>query len=210
MNKKVIAVYGGSFNPPTIAHEKISKDILSLNNVDKFIYLPVGDKYEKPELISSFHRLNMLEIMVNEIKKSGVTSVEVSDLEVKSKNLLYTIDSLRAIKNRYKDKDVAFVMGTDNLIDFENWEKPIELLEEFYFIVIERKNQSVEEILERFKFLKKYTNKFIILKKTSYEAVNSTFIRENINNISLIKDYVNKEVLEYININNLYGGTKNE
>ncbi|WP_055071741.1 nicotinate (nicotinamide) nucleotide adenylyltransferase [Clostridium massiliamazoniense] len=210
MNKKIIAVYGGSFNPPTIAHEKISKDILSLNNVDKFIYLPVGDKYEKPELISSFHRLNMLEIMVNEIKKSGVTSVEVSDLEVKSKNLLYTIDSLRAIKNRYKDKDVAFVMGTDNLIDFENWEKPIELLEEFYFIVIERKNQSVEEILERFKFLKKYTNKFIILKKTSYEAVNSTFIRENINNISLIKDYVNKEVLEYININNLYGGTKHE
>lgn len=210
MNKKIVAVYGGSFNPPTIAHEKISKDILSLNNVDKFIYLPVGDKYEKPELISSFHRLNMLEIMVNEIKKSGVTSVEVSDLEVKSKNLLYTIDSLRAIKNRYKDKDVAFVMGTDNLIDFENWEKPIELLEEFYFIVIERKNQSVEEILERFKFLKKYTNKFIILKKTSYEAVNSTFIRENINNISLIKDYVNKEVLEYININNLYGGTKHE
>ena len=101
-------------------------------------------------------------------------------------------------------------MGTDNLIDLENWEKPIELLEEFYFIVIERKNQNVEEILERFKFLKKYTNKFIILKKTSYEAVNSTFIRENINNKSLIKDYVNKEVLKYININNLYGGTKYE
>lgn len=210
MNKKIVAVYGGSFNPPTIAHEKISKDILSLDNVDKFIYLPVGDKYEKPELISSFHRLNMLEIMVNEIKKSGINSIEVSDLEVRSKKLLYTIDSLRAIKDIYKDKDIAFVMGTDNLIDLENWEKPIELLEEFYFIVIERKNQNVEEILERFKFLKKYTNKFIILKKTSYEAVNSTFIRENINNISLIKDYVNKEVLKYININNLYGGTKYE
>lgn len=210
MNKKVVAVYGGSFNPPTIAHERISKDILSLDNVDKFIYLPVGDKYEKPELISSFHRLNMLEIMVNEIKKSGINSIEVSDLEVKSKKLLYTIDSLRAIKDIYKDKDIAFVMGTDNLIDLENWEKPIELLEEFYFIVIERKNQNVEEILERFKFLKKYTNKFIILKKTSYEAVNSTFIRENINNKSLIKDYVNKEVLKYININNLYGGTKYE
>ncbi|MFR5265764.1 nicotinate (nicotinamide) nucleotide adenylyltransferase [Clostridium sp.] len=210
MNKKIVAVYGGSFNPPTIAHERISKDILSLDNVDKFIYLPVGDKYEKPELISSFHRLNMLEIMVNEIKKSGINSIEVSDLEVKSKKLLYTIDSLRAIKDIYKDKDIAFVMGTDNLIDLENWEKPIELLEEFYFIVIERKNQNVEEILERFKFLKKYTNKFIILKKTSYEAVNSTFIRENINNKSLIKDYVNKEVLKYININNLYGGTKYE
>lgn len=210
MNKKIVAVYGGSFNPPTIAHERISKDILSLDNVDKFIYLPVGDKYEKPELISSFHRLNMLEIMVNEIKKSGINSIEVSDLEVRSKKLLYTIDSLRAIKDIYKDKDIAFVMGTDNLIDLENWEKPIELLEEFYFIVIERKNQNVEEILERFKFLKKYTNKFIILKKTSYEAVNSTFIRENINNKSLIKDYVNKEVLKYININNLYGGTKYE
>ena len=170
----------------------------------------LGIDTEKPELISSFHRLNMLEIMVNEIKKSGINSIEVSDLEVKSKKLLYTIDSLRAIKDIYKDKDIAFVMGTDNLIDLENWEKPIELLEEFYFIVIERKNQNVEEILERFKFLKKYTNKFIILKKTSYEAVNSTFIRENINNKSLIKDYVNKEVLKYININNLYGGTKYE
>ena len=45
MNKKIVAVYGGSFNPPTIAHERISKDILSLDNVDKFIYLPVGDRY---------------------------------------------------------------------------------------------------------------------------------------------------------------------
>lgn len=210
MNKKIVAVYGGSFNPPTIAHENISKDILSLEVVDKFIYLPVGDKYEKPELIESFHRLNMLEIMVKRLKEEKINSVEINDLEIKSRNLLYTIDSLREIKKIHNDKEIAFVMGTDNLIDFENWEKPIELLEEFYFIVIERKNQHVEDILEQFDFLKNYKNKFIVLKETSYEAVSSTFIRENIKNIPVIKDYINVEVLEYINKNNLYGGINHE
>lgn len=210
MNKKIVAVYGGSFNPPTIAHENISKDILSLEGVDKFIYLPVGDKYEKPDLIESFHRLNMLEIMVKKLKEEKINSVEISDLEIKSMNLLYTIDSLREVKKFHSDKEIAFVMGTDNLIDFENWEKPIELLQEFYFIVIERKNQHVEDILEQFDFLKNYKNKFIVLKETSYEAVSSTFIRENIKNIPVIKDYINAEVLEYINKNNLYGGNNHE
>lgn len=210
MNKKIVAVYGGSFNPPTIAHENISKDILSLEGVDKFIYLPVGDKYEKPDLIESFHRLNMLEIMVKKLKEEKINSVEISDLEIKSRNLLYTIDSLREVKKFHSDKEIAFVMGTDNLIDFENWEKPIELLQEFYFIVIERKNQHVEDILEQFDFLKNYKNKFIVLKETSYEAISSTFIRENIKNIPVIKDYINAEVLEYINKNNLYGGNNHE
>lgn len=209
MNKGIVAVYGGSFNPPTIAHKKISKDILSIEDVDKFIYLPVGDKYEKPELIESFHRLNMLNIIIDELKEEGL-NVEGSDLEVKSKKLLYTIDSLRELKKIHKDKEIAFVMGTDNLIDFENWEKPLQLLEEFYFIIIERENQSVEKILEDFQFLKNYANKFIVLKKTSYQAVSSTFIRENINNLTIVKDYIDKEVLEYIEKNNLYGGINHE
>lgn len=210
MNKRFVAVYGGSFNPPTVAHKNIAKDILSLEAVDKFIYIPVGDKYEKPELINSSLRLDMVKIMVEKLKSEGVDNVEVSDLEITSKELLYTIDSLRAMKKIYNDKEIAFVMGTDNLIDFENWEKPFELLEEFYFIVIERKGQRVEDILEDFQFLKKYANKFIIVKKTSYETVSSTVIRENINNLAMIENYMDKEVLEYIDKNNLYGGIKNE
>ena len=53
MSKNLIAIYGGSFNPPTVAHENIARDILELPEIEKIIYLPVGDSYKKKSLISS-------------------------------------------------------------------------------------------------------------------------------------------------------------
>lgn len=204
MNKDIIAIYGGSFNPPTIAHENIARDILCLSDINKLIYLPVGDAYKKKNLIESNYRYEMLKIITNKLVLQDF-NVEISTLEMDTDRRLYTIESLRILKEKYK-KDLAFVMGTDNIKEFNTWSNPKSLLEEFYFIVIEREEDDVSKLIKENLLLSKYQNKFLILKDTSYKSVSSTYIRENIENTELVQSYIDKEVLSYIKKNNLYGG----
>ncbi len=204
MNKDIIAIYGGSFNPPTIAHENIARDILGLSDINKLIYLPVGDAYKKKNLIESNYRYEMLKIITNKLVLQDF-NVEISTLEMDTDRRLYTIESLRILKEKYK-KDLAFVMGTDNIKEFNSWSNPKSLLEEFYFIVIEREEDDVSKLIKENPLLSKYQDKFLILKNTSYKSVSSTYIRENIENTELVQSYINIEVLSYIKKNNLYGG----
>ena len=48
-------VFGGSFNPPTIAHKEIIKTLCSLN-YEKVIIVPNGNKYNLKEMVSYNHR----------------------------------------------------------------------------------------------------------------------------------------------------------
>ena len=42
---KKIVVLGGSFNPPTIAHEKLMEASMKAINADLGIFVPSSDKY---------------------------------------------------------------------------------------------------------------------------------------------------------------------
>ena len=46
----MIILYGGSFNPPTLAHYGVVKLLNEVYNPDKIILMPVGCKYPKPNL----------------------------------------------------------------------------------------------------------------------------------------------------------------
>lgn len=61
MNKTGIAVFGGSFNPPTVAHINLAKQVLEeMNEIEKVIFVPVSTKYNKKGLAPDEVRLNML------------------------------------------------------------------------------------------------------------------------------------------------------
>ena len=62
--KKVLAIFGGSFNPPHKIHKEIGMYLVNSKYLDKVIYVPTGDKYEKKDLISSNNRIDMLKIMI--------------------------------------------------------------------------------------------------------------------------------------------------
>ncbi|MGL4991960.1 MAG: nicotinate (nicotinamide) nucleotide adenylyltransferase [Sarcina sp.] len=204
MNKRLIAIYGGSFNPPTMAHKNIVKDILSIDLIKEVIYLPVGDKYTKKNLINSKYRVDMLNILKSDLQSEGYC-VNINTLEVDTEKRLYTLESLRILKKIYKN-DLAFVMGTDNIKEFETWYDCQNLLEEFYFIIIERQNDDVNKIIKENNLLSNYQNRFIILKETSYKNVSSTYIRDNLYIDLNITKYISPKIIEYIKNNNLYKG----
>lgn len=185
----MLIVFGGSFNPPTVAHLKIVRKLLSTYHGSQVLLLPVGNDYSKPELIDIKNRIQMLNLLIRDMSR-----VEVSDLEA---NRAYkgTLASLRELQK--KDTDLHFVIGLDNLLKIKQWIKYQELLHDFPFIVMNRQGSiSQEEAQEAFKDVE-HDFTFIGFD----EDISSTDARLNPDKRSLL---LTKEIKEYILKNHLY------
>lgn len=201
MQKKGIAIFGGSFNPPLNSHLELAKQIIiNINYIKKVIFVPVSTRYNrKNNLIEDEHRYNMTKLMCNDEE-----NLEVSDIELTHGRQLYTIETLDILRNKYPEYDIYFIMGTDNLKELHTWMKPEEILSNYKIIVLERNNDNIEKIIEEDKLLKDNKGALIISKKIKPIELSSTMIREKIKNGEEVEGVLKKEVLEYINKNGLY------
>ena len=153
----MIAVYGGSFNPVTIAHMKIVESVLNIDEIHKIILLPLADNYGKPDLAKAIHRYNMLKLCF-----SDNTKVKISSLDMRTPEQLTTIEYMNIFAEIF-DEQLAFVMGTDNLEHFTIWNDSEELLQKYYHVVIKRDEDDISKIVENDELLTKYKNKIIVI-----------------------------------------------
>ena len=182
-------VFGGSFNPPTLAHKKIVDKLRSIYTDALVLLLPVGDDYQKPELIQFKYRYDMLNIMFKD-----EMNVKVLDIESK-KEYKGTLDSLNMLSKTYDD--IHFVIGSDHLDQLASWINYKDLLKTYPFIVMHRNlGISIQEAEDMFKDLKHHF-KYVDFK----EDISSSVIRDHMEEY---KTFLTKEVYEYIIENQLY------
>ena len=187
-------VFGGAFNPVTNAHILVCKFIMSNIDADEFIFLPVSSAYTKSELASNHHRVNMLKMATE-----GIDRVSISKLEIDDSDYLGTYQSLIRLADK-NNCEISFVIGADNLYNMHKWINIEGILSEFKMIVVGRNKIDIETAINANPILKKYHNRFIILK--DFEAnISSTGFRFSFN-----QKHVNDKVYEYIKENGLYRG----
>ncbi len=183
----MLLVYGGSFNPPTIAHYEIAKLLIEKYN-SKILFVPVGNSYNKDDLVSFEHRYNMLKLMISNL------NADVLSLEDNS-NYLGTYELLSKLKTQ--DEELYFILGSDNLDYIEKWINAYKLISEFKFIVLTRNNYDCKSKIAKLS----HPNNFSIF-EVNYEMSSSDFRKY------YQKELITTVVLEYIEENNLYENTK--
>lgn len=190
-----IGIFGGSFNPPHNMHTDIANYMINRHYVDKVIFVPTGSKYTyKNNLIEEEHRYNMLEILSNKND-----NIMVSDYELKSE-VVYTIDTLKHFKEEYPNDEICFICGLDNFSYIDKWKNGEEILTNYKIVVINRDGNDLEELLVKYD---KYKDN-IIISNMEMKDISSTYIRDNIKEIDKVKEYIDEDVLRYIQENNLY------
>ena len=190
-----IGIFGGSFNPPHKMHKKIAIELIKKHYVDKVIFVPTGSKYKyKNNLLSDKVRLEMLELMCRDNN-----NLEVSDYELKE-HVVYTYETLDYFKNKYKDDEIYFICGTDNLSYIDKWKKGEDILSNNKLLVIKRNTDDINTLLDKYK---DYKNNIIVTDIKENE-ISSTKIREMIYNNKGVNDYLDNKVLDYIVRNKLY------
>jgi len=190
-----IGIFGGSFNPPHNMHTDIANYMINRHYVDKVVFVPTGSKYTyKNNLIEEEHRYNMLEILSNKND-----NIMVSDYELKSE-VVYTIDTLKHFKEEYPNDEICFICGLDNFSYIDKWKNGEEILTNYKIVVINRDGNDLDELLVKYD---KYKDN-IIISNMEMKDVSSTYIRDNIEETDKVKEYIDEDVLRYIQENNLY------
>ena len=191
-----IGIFGGSFNPPHNMHKNIAKELIEKGYLDKVIFVPTGMKYEyKNNLLNDKIRVKMLSLMIKDEK-----NMKISKYELKNKTV-YTYETLNYFKKKYKDDEIYFICGTDNLTYMDTWAKGIDILENYKILVIKRDTDDINEIIKR---LKKY-QKNIIITDIIPNNISSTKIRNMIKDENKnINDYLDLNVLNYIKRKKIY------
>lgn len=191
-----IGIFGGSFNPPHNMHKNIAKELIEKGYLDKVIFVPTGMKYEyKNNLLNDKIRVKMLSLMIKDEK-----DMKISKYELKNKTV-YTYETLNYFKKKYKNDEIYFICGTDNLTYMDTWAKGIDILENYKILVIKRDTDDINEIIKR---LKKY-QKNIIITDIIPNNISSTKIRNMIKDENKnINDYLDLSVLNYIKRKKIY------
>ena len=193
MNDNTLIVYGGAFNPPTIAHVEIIRKLAETYPHNRIYVIPSNDSYitgwkQQYSPIPFEDRIDLIayaDVKLAEICNEWINYLGIEQYLITSGNTIDTINYLKDTRN----SDVAIVIGYDNLSKVKTWYRGDELLAENEFIVLTRGKHSDNENL-----------RFHFLQLEGFDNISSTQIRDAYlnNNLESIKDYVPTNVFEYL------------
>ena len=190
MKKEKIGFFGGCFNPPINTHISLANNLIKDNIVDKVIFVPVGDYYQKKNLVEAKHRYNILKLATQEFPK-----LQVENIASTHKDKLFATDTFKLIYDKYSNSaDMYLIMGSDNFEKMPTWKNYADIINKYKFIVIERPKYEEKCDLKN----------VIYCKDNQLEDITSTRIRNNLQKGEDVSNWINADVLKYINENKLY------
>ena len=177
---ETIALFGGSFDPPHIAHEIIVKKALTIQGVDKVVVMPT---FLNPFKQIS-HALPALRLKWLKQIFASNPKIEVSSFEIDLAKKVPSIESVKYLLNRYKK--IYLIIGADNLESLPKWTKYEELKALVTFVVATRDNIEVPK-------------SFLTLKVE--EEISSSKLRANIDELQL-PSVCSDEIIKFYKENN--------
>ncbi|MBQ8293173.1 MAG: FAD-dependent oxidoreductase [Bacilli bacterium] len=189
--KKVF--FGGSFNPPTIAHYNILK-LLSNDLNANVLLVPNGDDYHyhNKELLTFDHRVEMLKLMTKDLKNIEIITSE------QNKAFKGSVETLKEYNHPW------FVIGADSLAYITTWIDAKKLIRQNRFIVLNREGFDIDSIFQNDRLLTLYRHHFTIIDFELGDVSSSNF------RSTFDESLVTKEVYNYIINNNLYKEDQDE
>lgn len=134
-NRPLIGIFGGSFNPPHVAHLIVAELVREQFELDQILWIPNRQSpfKEREELAPADDRFEMTRLVV-----AGNEAFGVSDLELRRSGTSYTVDTIRMLQEEHPRARFHLIIGSDSLAGFKGWREPEEILRRVRLIVYRR------------------------------------------------------------------------
>lgn len=192
-----IAVYWGSFNPPTLSHAEVIKVVLEKTKIEKIIFAPDWERQDKDFKIPFLHRKNMINIFFD-VLKSNWLNIELDSYFLEWKNWNYT--TTVQVNDYFYNKLWFYpwqIFWTDVINSMPNWTWN-------YDNIIEKKLKKIFLKRPGFEFDLKWFDNYILLDIPEMLEISSTMAREMIRNKQKTNNVLFPEIRDYIDNNLLY------
>ena len=179
--QRTIGLFGGSFNPPHVAHQMVMLYVLETCGVDELWMIPTYHHPFAKELVDFEHRCRMCELAAAALG----TRVHVSRIEGElARNVSRTLETIEALGERHPDARFRLVVGADILQETHKWYRWDRIEELAPPIVVGRAGLDVRGV--------------------EMPAVSSTEIRSRLARGEPVDDLVPCGVVRYIEAQGLY------
>lgn len=191
-----IALMGGSYNPVHIGHMMVADYVRQVADIDEVLMCvsPLNPlKIGNVDLAADSDRMAMLQIACR--NRSGISPC---DIELTMPRPSYTIDTLKALRERYPDAKISIIIGSDNWLVFNKWRASHEIIEQFGVIVYPRPGYEIAK--------GEQPENVTIIEAPTVD-LSSTFLREKLKEGFDMSVFLPSGVLNYIKKEKLYGTT---
>jgi len=160
-SKPILAIFGGSFDPPHEGHQAIVKLASKYLDIDKLIVVPAFlNPFKKTSSALASQRLEWCQTLFDNIPK-----VQVDDYEIQEGKSTTTSQTLKHFNSRNHVK--YLIIGADNLSTLEKWHQFEWLNTHITWVIITRENYPIiSDSLKSWKVL------------SIHKAMSSTAIRD--------------------------------
>ncbi len=170
--KPGVAIFGGSFDPPHLAHQHIVTEAIKSLDIDKLLVVPAFlNPFKSSSLAPASKRLEWCHTLFDPIEK-----VSVDDYEIQQNKSTFTSQTVKHFNIVY---DVKYlIIGADNVASLTKWHNFAWLNENITWVIFTRDDHKIDtSALRAWKIL------------PLHSPVSSTQIRD-----SKILDYVDDKI----------------
>lgn len=190
---KNVAILGGSFNPPTRAHQALAEACLERSEFDEVWIMPSGNRLDKVYSVEDEHRLAMLGLLAQTIHNPRL---QVSRLELDLPRPSQTIKTLGALAMQYPDVLPVFVFGADSYYDMptSSWVEGDYIQKNVHMLIVPREGYQNPVA----------SNVNILDVPVEFRSISSSQARSRQQAGELISHLVDPSIAAYMAENNLY------
>lgn len=194
---QIVALFGGSFDPPHTAHQFIPLFLLEHHFAEHVWYVPVKHHPFGKTVSSDQHRVAMLELLVDFLKEKHPELEDklcIETHEIEQDGTSYTIDTLESLAKKFPQYSFRWVIGSDNVQKFAKWERYQDILQKFGVFVYPRDGYPATPLLPG----------MVYLQNAPVVKVSSTEVRQHVSARQSIDELALPAVAKYISTQKLY------
>jgi nicotinate-nucleotide adenylyltransferase len=112
----IVGIFGGSFNPPHLAHVLALSVVLARFDVERLLVVPTYQHPFAKALASFEHRVRMCELAMG-----WLPHVEISRVEEELGGESRTARTIEHLRSLFPGRSLRFVMGSDLMAESAKW-----------------------------------------------------------------------------------------
>ncbi len=147
-NVKLALVFGGSFDPPHVAHVELPGRVRQRVGADVVLYVPAARSPHKADRdpTPAKHRLAMLRLALADQPAARILTDELD--RAGDGRPSYTVETLERLRERLPDHvELRLLIGADQARTFETWREPERIVALAEPLVMVRPPDTAESLL---------------------------------------------------------------
>jgi len=139
-----IGIFGGTFDPPHLGHVSVAKDVADALELEQIVWIPAAVPPHKPDALLAPADARLAMVAAATADDARFT---VSEIELDRPGPSFTVDTVRALRERWPDVDLFLILGVDQFRELSSWHRPEGIVREVTLAVMDRGGESAKSVL---------------------------------------------------------------